>query len=291
MKAIVTVGISASGKSTFAEKMRTEQGWRVIERDHIRRRLYSFTQWCDYKFTRTREEKVSGVVDGLIYGYAQEGSSVVVSDTNLNPKYRQALIEKLEGHGYEVEIKEFPITLKEAWKRDQNRVYSVGRDVIYKQYKQWNEYIGRKTYIPNPDKPDVILCDIDGTIAKMVDRGPFEWDRVGQDVPRYIIMSMVEGFANYEGAEIICLSGRDSQCREQTKEWLDGYAFDYKELYMRGEGDMRPDTEIKEELFWEHIADNYNVIAVVDDRPCMVRHWYEMGITNVVSVADPWEEF
>lgn len=290
MKAIITVGISASGKSTFADEM-VEQGWVKIERDVIRRELFNFCQWSEYKFTRAKEQKVTDVVDQKISSAASEGKNIIISDTNLNPKFRKELVDYLESLHFEVEIKPFPISLKDAWKRDQNRMYSVGRDVIYKQYKQFNEHIGRKTYTPDEEKPKVIICDIDGTIAKMVCRGSFDWDKVGQDMPRYTIMNMVEGLANYEAADIICLSGRDGQCYQETKEWLDGYAFDYRDLYMRTKGDNRPDTVIKEELFWEYIADSYNVIAVVDDRPQVCRMWIELGINNVIIVGDPWEEF
>ena len=54
---------------------------------------------------------------------------------------------------------------------------------------------------------------------------------------------------------------------------------------------MRKDTTVKEEIFWDSIADKYNVVAVIDDRPSVVRMWYDIGIPNVVCVGNPWEEF
>lgn len=290
MKAIITVGISASGKSTHADEL-VKEGWCKVERDVIRRDIFKFKQWDKYKFTRAKEEQVSDAVEGMIAGAARTGVNIIISDTNLNKKYREGLVTYLDLLGYEVEIMNFPISLKEAWKRDQSREYSVGRDVIYKQYKQFNKYIGRKTYTPDLTKPAVILCDIDGTIAQMKGRSPFEWSRVGEDRLRVEISQMVEGMANQTGAEIIMLSGRDGCCRKETLDWLDHYYVEYSGLYMRPKGDNRPDTEIKEELFWKHIADNYNVIAVVDDRPQVVRMWIELGIPNVISVGDPWLEF
>lgn len=288
MKAIVTVGISASGKSTYANEL-VKQGWMKIERDEIRREMFNFKQWSEYKFTKTKEQLVTEVVDDTIAGAAFLGANIIISDTNLNPKFRTALIEKLVGYGYEVGVKAFPISLEEAWKRDESREYSVGRDVIYKQWKQWNEFIGRKKHEPNTSLPNAVICDIDGTIAQMHNRGPFEWDKVGQDFPRLRVMDIVDKYA--QNCNVICVSGRDEVCRNQTKEWLDLWRVSYNELLMRKAGDCRKDTIVKEEIFWEDIADYYNVVAVIDDRPSVVRMWWDIGIPNVICVGNPWEEF
>ena len=60
---------------------------------------------------------------------------------------------------------------------------------------------------------------------------------------------------------------------------------------MRKEGDVRKDTVIKEELFWEHIAPHYNVLVAFDDRPCVVDMWHDVGIPNVIAVADQRNKF
>ena len=38
----------------------------IIERDQIRRKLFNFSQWHEYKFTKEKERKVTEVVDDLI---------------------------------------------------------------------------------------------------------------------------------------------------------------------------------------------------------------------------------
>ena len=73
--------------------------------------------------------------------------------TNLNKVYRDDWIERATDAGYEVIIKEFPITLEEAWKRDAARGNGVGQTTIYQQYKLWQEYIGVKKYVPCEYKP------------------------------------------------------------------------------------------------------------------------------------------
>ena len=85
--AIITIGISASGKTTWAEFEATKTSSKVICRDDIRRSLFSFSKWSDYKFTRDKEKKVSAVVKELLIECSTTGQSVILSDTNLNSGY------------------------------------------------------------------------------------------------------------------------------------------------------------------------------------------------------------
>ena len=300
MKAIVCVGIPGSGKSTFANELCDKEDgdiWIEINRDDVRFSVFNndVRDWTKYKFTNKNETLVTNIINEKIDTLAKDKFNIICSDTNLNPKYRHAMISKLEGYGYEVEVKVFHCTLEEAWKRDANREGGVGKDVIYTMYQKYLNYIGRKTYTPDENKQDCIICDIDGTIARMHNRKPFEWHKVGQDLPRKEIIFMLNSYAIDYDCEIIYLSGRDSACRKETEEWLYKHVVELddfsKDLFMRAEKDNRKDSIIKEELFWEHVEPYYNVKMVVDDRPCMIRLWYELGIPNVISVADPWLEF
>ena len=300
MKAILTVGVSASGKSTFADEM-VKQGWMKVERDLIRKLIFKFDQWNKYKFNKTNEDRVTDQADYLLERAANKKQNVVISDTNLNPKYRVSLIMKLKKLGYEVEIKDFPISYEEAVKRDLYRPMSVGQQVIYKQYQQWLEYVGEKKYQMSGIRPDAVIFDVDGTLASMHNRGPFEWSKVGQDKVRSHIVKLIDGF-DANGDEIIFLSGRDGVCANETQKWLNQVVYectawcDFKvaydvNLFMREEGDMRKDSIIKKELFWKHVAPYYDVHTVVDDRPQMIRAWYELGIDNVICVGNPYIEF
>ena len=88
-------------------------------------------------------------------------------------------------------------------------------------------------------------------------------------------------------------SGRDSICRKNTIKWLKQYVFFIdvdKHLFMREENDMRKDTIIKEELFFNHIANMYYVEAVFDDRPSVCRMWRDLGL-KTYQLGDPHVEF
>jgi len=86
--------------------------------------------------------------------------------------------------------------------------------------------------------------------------------------------------------KVILFSGRDEICQGQTEAWLKKWAIPWEELYMRPVGDMRKDNIIKRELYDTHIAGQYNVIFVLDDRNQVVDMWRnELGL-KVLQVAE-----
>jgi len=298
----ITVGISASGKTTWANSMMLaykecgDESWWNINRDHIRLNIiHNNITWANYKFNKTNESKVSEIAIEQFNEAVELGiNNIIISDTNLSKKYRDEWIKRAEDAGYAVKIVEFPITFAEACRRNELRHNGVSRKIIYQQYLLWNEYIGRKTYIPDTTKPKVILVDIDGTIAERHDRGHFEWAKVGQDKPRQFVIDLIKTYRVARGTQVIFLSGRDEVCRNETTTWIYDHCDMYHEdiiLHMRPEGDMRKDVDVKEEIFWREIADNYNVIGVFDDRPQVTQLWHEIKIPNVIVVADPNIEF
>lgn len=289
---IITVGVPCSGKSTYAKELcEKDDSFIEINRDWIRHNVVCpGSDWSNYKFTKKREQDVTQIQEEMIMDAFAKGKSVIMSDTNLNEKTRNKLIKVADDLGYEVEIKEFPISLEEAWKRDANRSNGVGHSVVYQMYQKWLEYKGRKTYAPDESKPKAVILDLDGTLAQMVNRSPYEWHRVGEDSARQLIIDMAKGF-DAQGYTILVVSGRDSVCFDETSEWLKDNEVPYFYLYMREEGDIRKDTIVKEEIFWDLIADNWNVVGVVDDRPAINRLWMELKIPNVINVGNPYIEF
>lgn len=152
MKAILTVGVSASGKSTWASEFIAQEAakgivWTHIERDMIRKKILvekGFSKELEWdKWNPKWEEDVTNFANALIDTAALYRSNIVISDTNLNPKYRNALKKKLRDLGYHVELKMFPISFEEAVKRDVQRNNGVGVSVLVKQFEQWNRLPNR----------------------------------------------------------------------------------------------------------------------------------------------------
>lgn len=293
MKCIITVGVPASGKSTFAKELiEQDDSYVEINRDWIRFNVVCpMSDWGSYKFTKKREQEVTSTQEEMIMDAFAKEKNIIISDTNLNNKTRTRLIRIAEDIGYEVEIHEFPITLEEAWKRDAVRENGVGHSVIYQMYQKWLEYKGRRTYTPDTTKPKAVMFDVDGTLAQMESgRSPYDWSRVGEDSPRQLIIDMAKGF-DAMGYVILVVSGRDGICFDETSEWLEDNEVPYFYLYMREEGDVRKDTIVKEEIFWDLLADNWNIVGVVDDRPAIYRLWTELKIPNVIMVGNAYVDF
>lgn len=152
-KLIITVGVSASGKTTWAEAQKYEYSGNSnlnINRDDIRFKIVQpGSDWSTYKFSKKNEKRVSEIELMIAEKALKFESNIIISNTNLNSKTREFWKKFAEKRGYEFEIKEFPISLEEAIERDFKRENSVGEDVIRRQYKQWLEYLESKNMEAN----------------------------------------------------------------------------------------------------------------------------------------------
>lgn len=132
-------------------------------------------------------------------------------------------------------------------------------------------------------KPIAIMVDIDGTLAHMKGRSPYEWSRVGEDTVDPAISHILEC---YKGVtKIVLLSGRDGVCKPETENWLKANNIPYDLLVMRTPNDNRKDSIIKWELYQEHIEPNYDVLFVLDDRNQVVKMWRQAGL-KCLQVAE-----
>lgn len=302
-KIILTVGMSCSGKTTWAEGFcRNRDNWVNINRDDIR--FDTFTQgvrdWTQYKFNNKNERQVTLIQETMI-GYAKEADkNIIISDTNLSERTRNKWALWAKENSYDYEEKEFVVSWEDAKTRNNQRAGGISQSVLRGQYYKMKDYLGEFRYKHQEGLPNCILIDIDGTVAnKSPERGFFDWVKVGLDLPRKEIIAMVHGLID-EGYEPIFLSGRDGICVTETYDWIMDnimqYHMDCKNsgfrLYMRTAGDHRKDYIIKKELFESYIHGKFNVAAVLDDRPQVINNcWLEMGLPNVISVADQNLEF
>ena len=294
-KYIFCQGCPASGKSTWANKQIAKSKTSIvrINRDDIRREMFNFHLWKDYKFTSAKENSVTEEVNSRIAKAAAKGLSIIDDNTNLNNKYLVKSVDAARKLGYEVEFKTFfDVPLHELIDRNLNRELSVPEDVIHRMFRAQLEIQGR-IIKPNPALLDCVLVDVDGTIAHMGKgekwgRGPFEWDKVLNDKPKTNVIKLVQDLWTADN-RIIFLTGRDGVAIEDTKKWINLHVFNplgitdafsarEADIYIRTAGDMRPDCVIKEELLRANILPKYNVKFALDDRNQMVDHYRALGI-------------
>jgi len=275
-KIIILKGIPASGKSTYAKKLVSENPgmYKRINRDSLRAML------DNGHFSKGNEKFIKSTRDFLIKEALIHGKHVIVDDTNLD-KSNLERIQQIAtdyraetGHQVKVEEKIMEIDVNEAILRDSKRENPVGREVILKMHKQLKGEKRLKNEVRAQDAslPKAIICDLDGTLSLINNRSPFEGKKCEQDLPNIPIVNLVKNYKNL-GFKILLLSGRDGTYQPETERWLEKYEVEYDALWMRKAKDNRKDSIIKEELFTNNIENNYYIEFVLDDRNQVVDLW------------------
>jgi len=280
-KIILTIGLPASGKTTWAlEQAKADpKGCVIVCRDDLRN--------SHGGFHKDREGIITGFQRAMAESAIEAGKNVIVADTNLNPKTRNLWKAFSLAHDISYEEKAFTdVPLEVCIKRDAKRAAPVGEKVIRDFY---NKYLRPEPIKQDPDLPKAIIVDIDGTLADHEGlRSPYDWAKVGVDRVKAHVAEIVRRFKNTH--VVIVFSGRDEVCRKETMEWLYFQNIPYTGLYMRPEKNMEKDSIIKRRLFDEHVKGNYYVDFVLDDRLQVCRMWHEMGL-NLLRVGDPDANF
>ena len=132
-------------------------------------------------------------------------------------------------------------------------------------------------------KPIAVICDIDGTLAHMNKRSPYDTSRYHEDSKDETIHYVFSRLS--QGATRIICSGRSENFRAVTTKWLADNGITYDVMYMRPSNDNRNDTIIKQEIYDRHIKGKYEVRCVLDDRDRVVSMWRKNGL-KVLQVAD-----
>lgn len=273
---IILKGIPASGKSTFAKKLVSENPgmYKRINRDSLRTMLDA------NHFSKGNEKFILRTRDFLIKEALLDGKHVIVDDTNISDKNFNRINEIAKeytsetGHHVKVEVKLMEIDVEEAIKRDAAREKSVGREVILRMDKQLKTKEKLKNVYVKQDEslPKAIICDLDGTLSLITNRSPFDGSKCEQDLPNEPIVNLVKNYQKL-GYKILLLSGRDGQYKPETQNWLTKYEIKYDALWMRNPKDKRKDSIIKEELFRNEIENKYFVEFILDDRNQVVDLW------------------
>lgn len=264
-------GLPASGKSTHA-KMLGQYGWKQVERDQLRKEMIIG------KWSRRKERDVIQRRNALIREYLTAGFNVVSSDTNLNDRVVATLTAIGKECGAEVEINDsfLRVRVEECIRRDNAREDGVGESVIWRMY--WEAFPPKK-YVHDPALPYAVITDLDGTLADISHRNPYDASDCENDPVREDVADMIACVkAQRKGTRVIIFSGRNDKYAEQTIRWLVANDIHYSEFYMRPDGDFRPDHVLKREMYDTYIAGKYNVRAVFDDRPQVCRLWRSLGL-------------
>ena len=132
---LILSGIPASGKSTFAKQfVKENDGWVRINKDDIRRMFGEY--WLPKRESLVEDAEYSIAEDAAFFGW-----NIIVDDTNLNPKYIKVWKDFANDFKYEIEYKEFKVSLEQALEWDSKRENPVGENVIKGFYKKYYENV------------------------------------------------------------------------------------------------------------------------------------------------------
>ena len=266
-----TIGLPASGKSTWAKTKvdKSPNGIKRINKDELRAML------DNSYFSKGNEKFVLNMQDLIIKAALEEGKHVIVDNTHLAPQHEARIRELINGLAV-LEIVDFRhVTLETCIERDLKRFNSVGEKVIRDMYNQFIAPPRIAKPAHTPDLPDAVICDLDGTIALICDRSPYDASRCEQDLVNEPVRSILQK----SGHAIVFVSGREDKYKPQTLAWLKKHGISFDSLHMRKSGDMRKDSIVKKEIYHEFILDKYNVAFVLDDRDQVVGVWRDLGLT------------
>lgn len=280
-KMVILQGVPASGKTTWAREFtKKKKNWVIVSRDA----LEEASGGCKGV---NQNGYVNQLVKFSIMSAFERGLNVIIDGMNLDGDEVKLLQDIAKDYGAEVERREFRISLPDALERNAKRtdkhisadkIRELYREYIPEEYKYYNTD-HRRIMNPNPDLPPAVICDIDGTVALRNGRYVFDNQKAIEDTfdPR---MKRLLTLLEKSGVEVIFLSGREEteECREVTERWLAIHGFGHCKLFMRPKGDGRGDEDVKYNLWHTLVAPNYDVVAVFDDRDCVVEMWRSLGL-------------
>lgn len=138
------------------------------------------------------------------------------------------------------------------------------------------------------------LVDIDGTIADNAHRQwvledktrpTVNWELffqlMGDDKPFPHMLQLLTDLTRTKSSavRIVYVTGRPERWRNLTTRWLVLHRFPYPHsMYMRPDGDHRPDHVVKLELLEQIRKDGIIPVMSFDDRNTVVKMWREAGV-------------
>lgn len=306
-KVILTVGIPASGKSTWskAEIAKNPNKTTRICRDDLRNMMHNYT------FSDSNEKMVTSVKEFTLLHALKKGHDVIIDECHANRRYFNETCTLIKGLDIDCMVmeKSFYIDLEEALKRNAQRegTAKIPEDAIKKfwkklggeQHKFYNPRVeilnktnlsaGYTLMKQDQSLPKAAIFDLDGTMCNISHRNPYDASTCDKDEPYDHVINMCK-LLHDSGVKIVFLSGREDRYEELTRLWLDTYFGEDYTLYMRPTNNFSKDSIIKKDIFEKQIKDKYNVVAVVDDRLQVCRLWYELGLP-LFRVGNPDASF
>lgn len=305
-KIILCRGIQGSGKSTWAKEWAEEDPDNRVRfnNDDIRNMLGKY--WVP-----SREGIVKIMKDTFTKASMLAGKNIVIDNMNLNPKeveYWRDLIEYNNdyytgargefpstykaNYFYELEFKNFFISVDECIRRDAMRPNPIGEKVIKDTWRRYRSFIlqeqikqlKERKLEQDSTKTAAVVVDMDATLCLNITGRPFYGEGAAEgmvnDEPIIEVCDMVRTLHKSGDYSLIVLSGREDtpEIREATETWLHCHDLWPTEVLLRPIGDYSKGEVCKKKLI-EHVLKSYNVKLIIDDNSRCVQMYRDMGLT------------
>jgi len=293
----MSIGLPGSGKSTFAKNLLSSDPnrWKRVNRDDVRVALTGTL----FEVGNSRKESlVTKCCDAMIREALNAGFDVLVDNTHLKSSDRKSIHDIASNRDNTLVIEQvFEVPLERVHSQNENRDPKavvpriviermakdarVGHDGTFKKLKGNSTYYEKiEPIIQDPSKYPCVICDLDGTLALIEHRNPYDASKCELDSLNEPVAAIIR--EQVKVAKIVFMSGRSDKYEIQTRSFIDKNLPELKDqynLYMRRDGDMRKDSIVKKELFDANIKNKYYVKFCIDDRDSLVALWRSLGLT------------
>jgi predicted kinase len=304
-KLLILTGPSGAGKSTWTRKfIQKNSNWVRVNRDDTRRQLVGELTQDYYKNPQVKqlEKHVTYLQMDAIRHLLQHGYNVVADNTHLKKSFIQEYVDLFD-HIAEIEVKHFVASAKTCKERVKERDGDIDTSYIDSQVSNaqrlqeddtlsfeaqdvFNACRSLLRLSKKAKKRKAYIVDIDGTIADCTGiRDPYDGDRCTEDRVIHNTIQVLKALKGnwlkriFNPVTIIYLSGRENKWRTGTLAWLKKHKVPFDgHLYMRTTNDNRKDSIVKAELFYDYVAENFDVQGVFDDRLQVCHMWYKLGL-------------
>lgn len=290
---ILLVGPAGSGKTTYRKAaQRNDPGLRVVNQDSQGKDGH----WNEFQL-------------GLL-----NGENIIIDRMNFNRQQRSRFLDEAKLHDYTTKIVVLHENQKTCLERmlkrqghetikDEKNARAALHTFFTKYERPTADEADEVVFVyPEGEKPSAVLCDLDGTLCNIDHRlhfvqgeGRKDWKNFLYNIPGDSVnewcRTILSGLVNhpYNDTQIVYCSGRGSEYRGQTKEWLIehncwNYCVDTttddrgSHLYMRERGDHRTDYIVKEIILDFEILTRFKPLFAIDDRKQVVDMWRRRGI-------------
>lgn len=306
IEVILTVGVPGSRKSTWAKEFvaKDPANWMRINNDDFRKMANGCIN------NKKHDEVIRQTRLAMITAAATKKLNLVIDNLNLNKTAWSDTVEAVRLANVDAKVYEkiFFVPLEQALEDNAKRIGPARLDD--KIIKQWwkisggeklekrtpkeeilivNKGLATKPFVQDESLPACAIFDLDGTMAIISHRSPYDASKCDADIPNTHVVNFAKLLHN-NNYKIFFFSGREDKHKTMTEEWLNKHFGKSYSLHMRESENFEKDVHLKDRLFKTHVLNKFNCKAWVDDRLQIVKYVHEMGLP-LFRVGDPQATF